>query len=99
MPHPRYKLCVDSGRSGASGWTTLRPSARLINVQEARDATGKPPWKGDALNMQRVHSAQVHAQTLKSFHNSLPVPQSVDVSLGSGPKSGAYLVAEEGTRQ
>lgn len=46
--------------------------------------------------MQRVHSAQVYAQTLKAFHGSLTVSDSVDFSLGSGPEAGAYLVAEEG---
>ena len=46
--------------------------------------------------MQRVHSAQVYAQTLKAFHGSLTVSDSVDVSHGSGPEAGAYLVAEEG---
>ena len=51
---------------------------------------------GDGLKMQRVHSAQVYAQALKTFHGSLTVPDSVDVSLGSGPEAGAYLVAEEG---
>ncbi len=52
--------------------------------------------EGDGLKMQRVHSAQVHAQTLKTFHGSLTTSDSVDVSLGSGPEAGAYLVAEEG---
>ena len=47
--------------------------------------------------MQRVHSAQVYAHTLKSFHNAISVPESNDVSLGSGPEPSAYLVAEEGT--
>ena len=52
--------------------------------------------EGDGLKMQRVHSAQVYAHTLKAFHGSLTVSDSVDVSLGSGPEVGAYLVAEEG---
>ena len=53
--------------------------------------------EGDSQKMQRVHSAQVYAHTLKSFHNAISVPESVDVSLGSGPEPSAYLVAEEGT--
>ena len=44
--------------------------------------------------MQRVHSAQVYAHMLKTFHGSLSTPDSVDVQLGSGPEAGACLVAE-----
>ena len=46
--------------------------------------------------MQRVHTAQVYTQVLKSFHSGLPVPPSVDVLVGSGPEAGAHLVTEEG---
>ena len=53
--------------------------------------------QGDSQKMQRVHSAQVYTHALKSFHNAISVPESVDVTLGSGPESSAYLVAEEGT--
>ena len=42
--------------------------------------------EGDALKMQRVHTAQIYAHTLKSFHHDLPVPESVDVALGQAPK-------------
>ena len=53
--------------------------------------------ESESLNMQRVHSAQVYVQAVKTLHSSIPVPQSVAVLLGSGPEAGAYLVAEECT--
>ena len=52
--------------------------------------------EGDGQKMQRVHTAQAYAQTLKTFHGGLPIRESVDVLLGSGPEAGAYLVTEEG---
>ena len=35
--------------------------------------------EGDGLKMQRVHSAQVYAHTLKTFHGSLSTSDSIDV--------------------
>ena len=52
---------------------------------------------GDGLHMQRVHSTQVYAHARKTFHHTLPVPDSLDVTLGSGPEASAYLVMAEGT--
>ena len=43
--------------------------------------------EGDGLKMQRVHSAQVYAHTLKAFHGSLTASDSVDVSLRAGPEA------------
>ena len=42
----------------------------------AKECNWAASAEGDGQKMQRAHSAQVYAQALKTFHSSLPVPES-----------------------
>ena len=74
----------------------LESKLRAKKGAGAKYADWEASAEGDALKMQRVHTAQIYAQTLNVFHASVPLEYSMDVQLGSGPEAGAYLIPEEG---